>query len=655
MAIELHCLNGHKLRVADGAAGKRIQCPKCQEIVTVGDEPPETTRGAGQSLKLPAKAHQPSGRGRPVTGFASSRTLIAAGAGVAAAIVVGLAALLWLGPGSASAAPETAATKSAAPQSVGRVSVWDTGGSKQTANDVDLVSRGAAWIQVAPADIASHKLGGGCVVENEKLWLHVPKDASLPVRIAARHEDGPVVVVPITIGSAESKSTGPRVIRIKKLADDSALVTWSGVGGAVGCCVEANKSWVEVLPGDGAEQLAIGVAARFVVVPTEFGEDAILDAAIPTERRSVPLPQGNTVLALQQEGHSITMLTFPSNAQAGAVTLGAAGGAAGKLVNRISARFNDQSVFVGVLPQSDLWFSEGVGKKYSASGQYPLGWKPPCAGVWRLAGRIQGQYYISEAPHDRLIFACSKSGTLECLIGYLSRPLERAADDAVTPLTVYRETLGDAAGNAYLVESDAGDPVELRKTKYRDVCNSVDDIKDVWRNSPNKLKSDPDYVPALLADCQSIIGRMDLRLRDYAALSQHVGEAAAQADADDSGKADAGLAAFRSTVHKCDGMLKTLPPVSTDHLTPLVEEIQSKAATPPQNRASVSELDALAERLRDVASDQEVRLKKLRAAALQLSEACAKQRKAATGPEPQYVTDLGRHCRKVLRTRDVEE
>ncbi|MFO1094542.1 MAG: hypothetical protein U0992_14745 [Planctomycetaceae bacterium] len=618
--------------------------------------------------------------------------MTAAGSGIAAAIATGLAVLLWLSassvshaasqdvPGAAvagetesiapvqaeepkpvlvAAAPQTAAQEPpVAPsplQNAGSVHVWDTGASKPVADDVSLVGRGAGWTQVAPADTAAHQFGSGCVVDNEKLWLHIPQDASSPVRIAARHADGPVAVVPITFGSTASKATGPRVIRVEQLADDAALVTWSGGGASVGVRVEANKSWVEVRPGDGAKELAIGTSSRFVVVPTEFGEDAILDAAIPMERRSVPLPQGNTVLALQQEAHSIAMLTFPSNSQGGEVTLGASGGSAGKLVTRISAKFNDQSVFVGVLPQSDLWFSDRVGKKYSASGQYPLNWKLPCAGVWRLAGRIQGQYYISEVPHDRLIFACSKSGTLECLIGYLSRPLERAADDAVTPMTVYRETLGGNDGNAYLAESDAGDPVELRKTRYRDVCNSIDDIKDVWRNSPAKLKSDPDYVPELLADCQSIIGRMDLRLRDYATLTQHVGEIAAQADADGSVKADTGLNAFRSTVQKCDTLLKALPPVSTDHLETLVKEIKLKAATPPQSRASVSELDALAERLRDVASDQEVRLKKLRAVALQLSDACTKQRKAASGPERPYVTALGRDCRRILRTRDVEE
>ncbi len=44
MPIVLECPQGHKLRVKDDVAGKKIRCPKCQAIIRVGKKSESPSR-----------------------------------------------------------------------------------------------------------------------------------------------------------------------------------------------------------------------------------------------------------------------------------------------------------------------------------------------------------------------------------------------------------------------------------------------------------------------------------------------------------------------------------------------------------------------------------------------------------------------------------
>ena len=78
--------------------------------------------------------------------------------------------------------------------------VWDTSTAAPTANsDHNLVGRGESWIPVGPGEIAAHEFRGDCVVTNEKLWLHIPRDSAEPIQMAAKEANSSAAVLPIDI------------------------------------------------------------------------------------------------------------------------------------------------------------------------------------------------------------------------------------------------------------------------------------------------------------------------------------------------------------------------------------------------------------------------------------------------------------------------
>ncbi len=589
-------------------------------------------------------------------------------------------------PAAAVAVPPT--DESAAPSGIapGGLHIWDTGeNSGETAAATSLTSRGKNWLPVGPEAGAAHQFRGDCVIENEKLWLHIPKDQATPVRMAAKEGNSTEVSVPINFLGGVSPASGSRSVTVGDRSEDVVSVTIGkeGEGPSVTCRVNRGKLWVEFIPQERAEQLSMGVHAPYVVIPTQFGEDAICDATAESSQATLPLPRENLVIALQQEGNSLCVLTYPSIAQAGELKISTTGSVpmptpppnnnSRRLINTpaaaensssapraqvtdITAKFAGNSVFAAVLPQKDQWFSEPVAKKYSATGQYLINWKPPHAGVWRLAGRIQRQYYVTDVLPEHFVFSCSRSGTLECLFGFLSRSSEAEATEPVTPITVYRETLGSTPANAYLLDTEFGATIYQDKTKNRDVCNTIDEIKGTWRTSPDAVRMDPSSIKPLFADVSTIMARMDRRLRELEDLMSHAQQEFDKLPATDSAASgDGAYPTFTAALRRSQTMFKSVRMVRVEPAEKFANDIEQKLQKSGKSRLNVSELDRLAERIRDVANHQEDQMKKLRGMALQLAEACAKERDAAEAPLPENIVSLGHHCRRVLRMRDTEE
>ena len=174
----------------------------------------------------------------------------------------------------------------------------------------------------------------------------------------------------------------------------------------------------------------------------------------------VPLPRENLLICLNGDGDFMSVVTYPTVDQAGDALIGAdeavnsTGRPALRRITVVDAKFDGQSVFVGLLPNRNNWRYEEVKKLYSASGQYVSSWPPPYPGVWRLVGRVRGRYRVNDASGDRFVFACSWSGIFEYLFAYIYTRTEDTPVDASTPLDIYRETLGTGP-LAYLLHTDA--------------------------------------------------------------------------------------------------------------------------------------------------------------------------------------------------------
>lgn len=553
--------------------------------------------------------------------------------------------------------PEPAALKG--------VIVWDTVEPGRPRGDVGgQAARAEGWERIEFKQGKSYRFRGDCVIENENVLLRTSRDSRAQAVLSAKGGVGERAMVPISLFGQNTRPIGSVSINLASLSDDSATIeygTEASSGSKVACRVESGKYWVEVKPLAKVDRLAIGVKSQFLVVPSEFGEDLICDALKCRVGQSYPLPSENFVLALQCDGNFMTVLTYPSIDQAGTATVGPGegvqnhGAALNAQVTALSAKFNGKSVFVGLLPQKNNWFYEPVNKKYSASGQYKIPWQPPYAGVWRVVGRVNSRYFVSDVPDDRFVFACSLSGSIDCLFAYYDGPAGSPA--TATPLTIYREMLERTGNSALLAttEGDEGRSLMRRKTTYRDVCNSADDMKDTWRNRPETLQSAPDHVAGLLGDCKAIIERMDHRMDAYRDLTERIGEVVAKMKEKAGDKGGAELRAFAATAQRSQAKLKAVKMVAAAPGMEAAATIEKKLQQPRGGRLDVTELDRIAESMRDVANHQEEHLKKLRDVTLQLAQVCTKQRKLMSPALKPYVDSIGWSCRKVLRTRDPEE
>lgn len=550
------------------------------------------------------------------------------------------------------------------------VKIWDAGETAAAAGK-RFAERGQSWTAVGATAAPAHNFSGDCVIENGKLWLHIPRDQADGVKIAAKESDSGESVLPITIVGAQPNAEAPRVSRVTEVSADSVTVAFGVEGGGpkVSCRVTNGKYWIEVIPQEGVEQLSIAVKAKFVVMPTEFGEDAICDAdwVMQHNTTSLQLSHDNLVIALERDNNHMSLLTFPSISQAGELTIGLEGGeanrvtgqSAGALVNTISAKFDGHSIFVSLLPQKNLWYSEVVTKKYSAPGHYPITSKSLYPGMWRIAGRITGkngpQFYVSDFPNTNLLFECRQSGTLECLFYFLSRPVEGTSSETLTPLDIYRETLAANAKDAYLLETEQTIGILFHPdTKYRGVCGCVDDMRDAWKTKPQTLATTPAYFTSQLADCKTIMNQMDMRLHDYEQMSQHLGEAIEQLEAADLA-GNSAMQTFVNVAHNQNGILKNTKVVEVERAYKLLEDIEKKIETAANKKISLGMLDKQIELVRDVANKQEDQLKKYRGIYLTLSKSALAVRETAEEPLKQQVTLIGRDCRKMLRTRGRAE
>jgi hypothetical protein len=777
MPITLQCKNGHKLRVKDSAAGKKVRCPTCEDVILIAkseetetlqndvdfeDVDPDQMRspkGTKRSIR-PSKLAGAKSRGgqnkksrfvvpligaavvfggigvwallrtrNPATDLAGAATQpisttspVATSSATPAPVTTSPASVVSnpglqntppadpsskrdstitpsksAGSKSAvsksgealttaltaqaktpkkeldlkaknSATPAPLPTKVAAAAAV--LQVWDAAAADPTAkSQQSLTRRGESWIPVGPADIATHEFRGDCVITNGKLWLHIPRDQSKPMKMAAKDDDSSEAVIPINILGPQSKADGPRVSRVTELSSDSALVT-SGVeagGPKFACRITKGKYWIEVIPNAGAEQLTIGIKAKFVVLPTEFGEDQICDAedAVQKQISSVPVPHENMVVALERDGNHMSILTYPSIKQAGELTLGFDGPeddanrGSNAIAKSLSAKLGGQSVFVCLLPQKNLWYSQVVTKKYSAPGHIPITDKSLYPGIWRIAGRVIGKagpaYYVSEFPNTNLLFECRQSGTCECLFYFLSRPLKGSAGGVLTPLDMYRETVGQNKLNAYLLETETAGRLYHRTTKYRGVCGCMDDMIDKWKLSPRTLTEDAGYFSTLFADCKVIMEHMDIRLHEYQRMGQHLGEVLDKIKTKDISKGDRAAQEFLTAARRCYGGLTTPKLVDANRGYRMMGGMEKKIQAASKTKLNLVDLEKQMERARDVAGDEEIQLKKFRGFVMNLSEAASNYREKAGEPLKEYVTIIGRDCRKMLRTRGRAE
>jgi hypothetical protein len=552
-----------------------------------------------------------------------------------------------------------------APAAARNVAVWDTG--REYVEDGSFAAlRGRSEWRAAPADARGEfRFRGDCIVENEHLWLYLPARKKGVACLWAKNDAGKPLGVILHQYGQDQAFQGPNSSTILQMGDEEVVVQYErrsadGRTMKVAYRVASGRHWVEASAVEHAARIGIGVKSQFVIAPSEFGEDFICDSTKQKPTARIPLPKDHLIIALNCDGDLMSVITYPSVDQAGDVVVGAKreisnhGHAVSPAIIAVNARFLNESVFIGLLPHQHNWHFERIKKIYSAAGQYASQWTPPYPGVWRLAGRVRGKYRVNDAAGGHLTFACSWGGIFDHLFAYLYLRTEDTPENVVTPMDIYRETLG-AGPDAYLLDSEIAnqDRAGAGRTKHRDVCGTVNDLKETWNDHLDRVKTEPNYITNLTNDAKTIMARMESRLNGYRRLSDAVAGLAAKMDETKTG---AGLAEFANGVQKCCEQFKNVKPTRFEEGCRTADQIaQFSQEHTDRLKADRKRLDVLAEQVRSVASGQENRLKEYRKITVDLSSLCQQRRATEQKELSRYVTAIGRHCRRLLRNRDPEE
>ncbi len=143
--------------------------------------------------------------------------------------------------------------------------------------------------------------------------------------------------------------------------------------------------------------------------------------------------------------------------------------------------------------------------------------------------------------------------------------------------------------------ADAAPDPDFRSTKYSDVCGNVDEFKRLVAEGSPIFREDPEYVAERFEDIRYMIARMYKRQHEYTEFAEalrSLAEELAAVPIVDRAPADEGLAALES-------MLEDPACVAGER----------------------ERLDQLAEQVRDVASNQEQRLREHKQVAIELFRA----------------------------------
>jgi len=141
---------------------------------------------------------------------------------------------------------------------------------------------------------------------------------------------------------------------------------------------------------------------------------------------------------------------------------------------------------------------------------------------------------------------------------YLYARTEDTPADIVTPMDMYRETLGTGP-SAYLLESDIRGGVQKspNRTKHRDVCGTVNDMKDTWKNHLDRVEKDPNYISNLTEDAKAIVERLENRCNEYQTFVVALGEICAEMEAK---QGTAELRQFAGSIRKHHAELDKMKP-----------------------------------------------------------------------------------------------
>ena len=264
------------------------------------------------------------------------------------------------------------------------------------------------------------------------------------------------------------------------------------------------KKWVEIIPVHQASEQGFHGESKIIVVPDGNGpgDDYVADAYDYADGGvgQVYFAEGKMFLDFFMEGDGIWLMTWPTPSTAKPRGIWQYDGwpcgwdyvdgePSGTLPNIWSSPFahfgtnGDESIFVGFINGQwthAYWNYQNIKETLSAgakfsnwqitfsrSPKYHDEWKPVYPAVYRLIGKINGDFYTQEldvtdinAPVE---FTMPVAGTLDYVLIYMYDRNANTTSDISTPMDIYRET----------IQADTTPPViTLKKIK---VNGSVDD------------------------------------------------------------------------------------------------------------------------------------------------------------------------------------
>ncbi len=272
-----------------------------------------------------------------------------------------------------------------------RVNAWELPGG-----DPDLSGK-ESW--KACAEGASP--GNGAAIENRKLVVTArPGQAGATVLSKVEGSSMRVSLALVSLGGAAGKI---EKVTVKKLDGNEAVLGITAPGAAMDLVLGAGKTFVRVLPSDGAARLDVGADARYAILPDFFADDTVYDAR-RFEIESLSVPAENFLFQLVEGERAIVMcvwqgsLTDTKKEEDAApareekeprVDILFSGEGDARRITASRIEFLGKPVYVGILEHEKMWHQVDV-SSWKAWEPTPIEWKRPFDAKWR------GDFVVAE-------------------------------------------------------------------------------------------------------------------------------------------------------------------------------------------------------------------------------------------------------------------
>ncbi len=293
-----------------------------------------------------------------------------------------------------------------------------------------ILKNKAGW-SLIPEEETQHTFHGDTVIVNNKIALVLRKNGN-GTALHSLTEGGPVhraALHPFNQGHDSWELAQIDIVENHLSAVQVHAVFQSGeMKNAIDFRITAGESILQIIPGDGTDNLFIASKPEYVIVSDFFSDDMVFSAN--TFSHPVRLPTEKILIHAIADGNALLMGVWESNRQTAIIHLSEDSDER-KIAGTEIQCIQNQKIWLACLEHPNIWVDHNFANQ-------PENWEPPFPAHWRVNFLQDTGFAFSETLSNIQAQEFDQEP-------YLVYPIER---DRATPLTLYcptdvmRNTLG---------------------------------------------------------------------------------------------------------------------------------------------------------------------------------------------------------------------